>query len=69
MRLIQDAVNDIKPTPEEAKVAIDYFNHLLPQFKHCICGGYVGDWRMLPNGSTCFYCPPIALTEKEEMSC
>lgn len=18
----------------------------------------VGDWRMLPNGSTCFYCPP-----------
>jgi len=59
MRLIQDI--DVTPTPEEAQEAIEYLNRLLPQYKHCVCNGKVGDWRMLPNGSTCFYCPPILL--------
>ena len=61
MRLIQDVVNNILPTPEQAQEAIDYLNKLLPSLKHEVCGRAVGDWRMMPNGATCFYCPPIWL--------
>jgi hypothetical protein len=63
MRLIQDVVNDILPTPEEVKEAIEYLNRIMPEYKHCISGGAVGTWRMLPDGSTCFYCPLIWLPD------
>jgi len=68
MRLIQDLVKGIKPTPEEAEEALEYFKIILPNLKHGICGGAVGDWRMLPNGATCFYCPPILLPDAKYSS-
>ena len=66
MRVIQDTVKDIIPTPEEAREAVEYLDRLLPEHKHCICEGAVGDWRMLPNGETCFYCPPMTLPAKNK---
>jgi len=67
MRLVQDAANGILPTPDEAKEAVAYLSKLLPDIKIVVCSGAVGDWRMLPNGSTCFYCPPISLPDKIEV--
>ncbi len=66
MRIIQDVMKGIIPTKEEALEAIEYLNRLVPEYKHCICEGTVGDWRMLPDGSTCFYCPLIILPDKLE---
>ncbi len=59
MRIIQDAVKGIIPTEKEAREAVEYLNHLSPEYEHCVCEGLVGAWRMLPDGSTCFYCPPV----------
>ena len=55
---IQDAANNIKPTPQQAQKHIACLKELLPEQEFCICEGYIGSWRMLPNGETCFYCPP-----------
>ena len=63
MKLIQDCANSVYPKEEEIEGVIEFLNNLLPQYKHTVCNGAVGDWRMMPNGSTCFYCPPIYLPE------
>jgi len=66
MRIIQDVVKGILPTSEEKVEALEYLNHILPQYEHCVCNGAIGDWRMLPNGSTCFYCPAILLPDMRD---
>ena len=53
--LIQDPINDIKPTKENADWLIKYLNEIIPNGGFCMCGDYVGRWVMLPNGSTCFH--------------
>ena len=64
MRIIQDCVKDILPTPEESKEAIEYLSGIMPGRKFCLCNGAVGEWVMFPNGATCFHCPTIALPER-----
>jgi hypothetical protein len=46
----------------------DYLNNLaeagiVPPYLYCVCDGYVGSWRMLPNGTTVFYAPKISQLE------
>ena len=48
--------------------AVDYLNEqakkgVIPQGEYTIVSGKVGSWRMLPNGSTCFYCPAFLLPD------
>ena len=56
---IQDAVRELHPTRHQAQQKIIKLKELIPDQTFTVCDGYVGSWRMLPNGSTCFYCPPI----------
>ncbi len=63
MRIVQDCAKDILPTPDEAQEAIKSLKKLMPEKDFRICNGAVGSWRMLPNGATCFYCPPIILPD------
>ncbi len=59
MGLLQDAVNDIRPTKEQAEKEIKHLTQLIPDREFTVCNGYVGSWVMLQNGSTCFHCPPF----------
>ena len=61
MRIIQDISKGIYPTLKESEEALEYLRRILPDIEHTTCGDAVGNWRMLQNGSTCFYCPPIIL--------
>ena len=61
MRLVQDCVNDILPTEEEAQEALGFLSQLMPDKTFTLCGGAVGHLITMPNGATCFHCPPILL--------
>ena len=63
MRLIQDCTNRLYPSDEDAARAVKHLNETLPQYRTTIVSGAVGDWRMLPNGETVFYCPPVYLPD------
>lgn len=63
MRLIQDCVKDILPTKEEVEEAIKHFKKVMPDKEFQIINGAVGTWEMMPNGQTCFHCPPIYLPD------
>ena len=50
----------------DGQEALDHLNQLkergiIPDEEYCLCEGKAGSWRMLPNGATCFYCPPVHL--------
>lgn len=59
--LIQDCANNIYPTKKGIKLGLEDLKRIMPDIKFTICDGAIGSWRMLPNGETVFYCPPVYL--------
>jgi len=64
MGIIQDLVNDVKPSPSEIEEGLIYLKEILPQYKHEVSEGKIGIWRYLPDGQLVFHCPAVYLPKE-----